>query len=114
MWPERLTERKRETFLSKGSKWEGGPRTAGQLLLLLNFFIHSTNILLWTFSVPDTKDTAGSNLEMVPDSIVLPFSQMYLLDSQGCTVRNFPTVHKTLYNLLTIDKLPYDNMVNVF
>lgn len=43
---------------------------------------------------------------MVPPSIVLPFSQMYLLDSQGFTVRNFLTVYKILYNLLTIGKLP--------
>lgn len=50
MWPEQLTERKRETFLSKGSKREVGPRIADQLLLLLNFFVHSTNILVWTFS----------------------------------------------------------------
>lgn len=107
MWTEQLTERKRETLLSKGSKQEVGPRTAGQLLLLLNFFVHSTNILVWIFSVPDSKDTAGSNLEMVPPFIVLPFSQMYLLDSQVCTVRNFLTVCKTLYNLLTIGKLPY-------
>ena len=84
-WSEQLTERKKETFLSKGSKWKGGPRTAGQLLLLLNFFIHSTKILLWSFFVVDTKDTTGRNLEMVPASIVLLFSQMYLLDSQGCT-----------------------------
>lgn len=61
---EWLKAKKRETFGTKGSKWEGGPCTMGQLLLLLNLFIYSTNILLCTFSVSDTKDTPGHKPEL--------------------------------------------------
>lgn len=61
-------------------------------------FIHSTNISLCTFSVPQRRPHGTNQKWRLPygPSLVLTFSKMYLLESKGSLVRNFLTIFKTI------------------